>query len=59
MAKLSDCEWDALSVRHNEAEAKFSRNKRGKSAKFQRSVLKLKSAAIALEYAIQGKAVAF
>ncbi|MDO2409521.1 hypothetical protein [Campylobacter magnus] len=30
-------------MRPCEAEAKFSRNKRGKSAKFQRSVLKLKS----------------
>nr|WP_321320093.1 hypothetical protein [uncultured Campylobacter sp.] len=30
-------------MRRNKAEAKFSRNKRGKSAKFQRSVLKLKS----------------
>ncbi|MDD0846171.1 hypothetical protein PTQ33_03430 [Campylobacter sp. 50012-21] len=46
-------------MRPCEAEAKFSRNKRGKSAKFQRSVLKLKSAAVTLEYIIQGKAVTF
>ncbi|MDD6162333.1 MAG: hypothetical protein PUB35_06060 [Campylobacteraceae bacterium] len=30
-------------MRRSEAEAKFSRNKRGKSAKFRRSVFKLKS----------------